>query len=172
MGEQPLIFKIDINTIIAWIGCITGIVALGWNIFTWLRSGPRIVFKVRRHTVYKDSKIKQQYTDKDGSEVKIPETYCHLEVINRGDIATTLLNIRAEGSMDIGKTFIDNSRFEPHFGDKLPHVLNPGSVWSCRFEESLLNFLCQKKQQCFFILEASCRDKPYKMKIKIGKGEL
>jgi len=157
----------DINRWISGIGCTTGFLAFVWNIFTWIRSGPRIIFKVRPNTFYDDGKIKEVFKDEKGNESKILESYCHLEVINRGNIATTLLNIKAEGVMCGGRAFIESCRFEPHYGLKLPYVLTPGNIWSCRLEESLLGLVSGNKHECIFVLHASCRDKPYTKKLRV-----
>ena len=69
-----------------------------------------------------------------------------------------------------GRAIIESCRFEPHYGLKLPYVLEPGSIWSCRLEENLLENIAGNKHEFVFALQASCRDKPYIKKLIIRKN--
>lgn len=119
--------------IVAWWGAVIASLVLGWDVLKWLNSGARLKGRIVLNTHYGDGQIVKREKTEHG-ETLTYESYCHIELVNTGSLPSTVMGIRATHSrnksgMELGVT---QQVFTEHFGKKLPHVLGPGEVWSCR----------------------------------------
>lgn len=66
--------------------------------------------------------------------VRTLQEYCHTELVNVGSSPTTIMNISATHSKGSGnfQLGMSSQSFTEHYDEKLPIVLSPGEVWSCR----------------------------------------
>ncbi len=137
-----------------------------WDIIKWLRNGPRVKLTIRPNTIYKDGGIVSREKLKDDIEVMTPSCYYHVEVINRGNLPTTIKKITATITgfypKDSNPSSIVSEAFTPHFGNKLPYVLKPGEIWSCRHDQEHMMQHSQilRASRIKFKLYVSHRNKP------------
>lgn len=123
--------------IVAWWGAIVATLVLLWDVMKWLQDGPRIRKRIALNVHYDDGKVTSKEETENGL-VTTYEEYCHIELINVGRMPTTVMGISAthkkkRNSFQFGTT---QQAFTEHFGKKLPHVISPGEVWSCRLPMS------------------------------------
>jgi hypothetical protein len=116
--------------IVAWWGAIISTFVLLWDILKWLQSGPRIKSRISLNIHYDDGKVTSKEKNEYG-EVTHHEEYCHIELVNIGTMPTTIMEISATNKKN-GSYGVAQPAFTTHFGKKLPHVISPGEVWSCR----------------------------------------
>lgn len=168
---MPDLIKIDY---VAWWGAIVATSVFIWDIVKWMKSGPKLKMIIKPDARYKDARIISRERKADGSEEVTAALYYHIEVINRGNLPTTIMYIseEAEGLYSNEKIPIKLTTgaeaFMPHFGNKLPYILKPGEVWSCRIEkEHIMNTF--KIAQPWLVLHVSHRNKPIIRKIPVGK---
>lgn len=70
----------SVNAAIAWIGALTGCASLGWNVYTWLTKGPRVIVTAHHGMVYIGAGFDQS-------------PRINVTVVNRGDAPTTINNL-------------------------------------------------------------------------------
>ncbi len=130
---MDIIFN-DTTELVAWWGAIVATVVLLWDFFKWKTSGPKIKSRLALNVHYDDGKVISTET-KNNVTTQEYEEYCHIELINTGDLPTTIMSVSAT-HQPTKKSKIIHGAFHPaftaHQGKKLPHVLPPGEVWSCR----------------------------------------
>jgi hypothetical protein len=132
--------------IVAWWGALVATLVLLWDIMKWHQSGARLRKRISLNVHYDDGKIISKQIIKDGLEGITYEEYCHVELVNIGNMPTTVMNISAshKKKKDGFKLGSMQQAFTEHFGKKLPHVISPGEVWSCRlgmsYYKSLLKY--------------------------------
>lgn len=119
---------------VAWWGAIVATLVLLWDIMKWLQSGPKLKKRIFLNAHYDDGKVISQEKLENGVETAIFEKYCHIELVNIGNMPTTIMGISAthkkkRNGFQMGTM---QQAFTEHFGKKLPHVVSPGEVWSCR----------------------------------------
>ena len=119
--------------IIAWWGAIVATLVLLWDIIKWLQSGPKIKKRIALNVHYNDGKIISTEKTENGT-VTVFEEYCHVELVNVGNMPTTVMGISVthKKTKTGSQSSIMQEAFVEHFGKKLPHVISPGEVWSCR----------------------------------------
>lgn len=119
--------------VVAWWGAVIATLVLLWDVVKWLNSGASLKSRVVLNTHYDDGKVKERQKTGHGENITY-ETYCHVEVVNTGSLPTTVMGIRATHSKNKSGMEISVTQqvFTEHFGKKLPYVLGPGGVWSCR----------------------------------------
>lgn len=123
----------ETTDVIAWWGAIVATSVLAWDILKWFKSGPRLRTRIVLNVHYDDGKVIA--TEKtEAGEITTYEEYCHLELVNVGTMPTTVMSISATHKARNGgfRMGVSQQVFTEHFGKKLPHVLSPGEVWSCR----------------------------------------
>jgi len=124
----------DTTELVAWWGAIVATFVLLWDFFKWLKSGPNIKSRLVLNTHYDDGKVISTET-KDNVTSREYEEYCHIEIINTGDMPTTVMGISATHKPNKKSKMIHGAfykAFTAHQGKNIPHVLPPGEVWSCR----------------------------------------
>jgi hypothetical protein len=119
--------------VVAWWGAVIATLVLLWDVVKWLNSGANLKSRMVLNTHYDDGKVKEREKTEHGETITY-ETYCHVEVVNTGSLPTTVMGIRATHSKNKSgmQMSVTQQVFTEHFGKKLPHVLGPGEVWSCR----------------------------------------
>lgn len=121
---------------IAIYGAIVATLVFAWDIAKWLTSGPYIKSSTTCHVTYKDSRTIRTEIEEDVT-THIHATYCHIEIANVGDRATTIINVEGthkKAKKQLARLFCTAEKFIPHQEKELPFILEPGEVWSARFE--------------------------------------
>lgn len=122
---------------VAWWGAIVSSLVLIWDIVKWMKSGAKVRSTVIFNMHYDDAKLISENEVDGGGVDREYEEYCHIEFTNIGTLPTTLMGIQVESKDRIhgkGTVSILSLAFTPHWGKKLPFVLMPGEIWSCRIE--------------------------------------
>lgn len=119
--------------IVAWWGAVVATLVLLWDVLKWVRSGPRLKTRVALNIHYGDGKVISKEKI-DNGDIVTYEQYCHIELVNVGDMPTTVMGISCthKEKRGFGQAGLTQQAFTEHYGKKLPHVINPGEVWSCR----------------------------------------
>ncbi len=116
---------------VAIIGALTGSLALGWDILKWFRDGARLKVSIRPNTYYEDGEALSVENHDNGTSEELA-SYYHIEIVNRGNLPTTLLGVEGSTkSIGLSKLFdrkkavigIGVPRFIPHFGKKYQVLL-------------------------------------------------
>jgi len=119
------------TVIAAWWGAIVATLAFLWEVFRWLRTGPRIQVKAQA----------------DMKAINIPgydetDTIIIVEVINIGDVQTTITNVGAYVYDGLISRLKDRPQSKyvlvgPNsFGPPIPHVLDVGKRWQGGIKQS------------------------------------
>ena len=121
------------TAVVAWWGAVIATLVLLWDVVKWLNSGASLKSRMVLNTHYDDGEVKKREKTEHGETITY-ESYCHVEVVNTGSLPTTVMGIRATHSKNKSGMQISviQQTFTEHFGKKLPYVLGPGEVWSCR----------------------------------------
>lgn len=124
------------ENIVAWWGAILASIVLIWDIAKWMKGGARIRSIIKFNVSYDDGKLLSEEAI-EGGVVRQYQNYCHIEFANIGKLPTTLMGLiassKAESNAKDEFTVMDQA-FTPHWEKKLPFVLKPGEIWSCRIE--------------------------------------
>ena len=122
-------FTIDLNVVAAWWGAVVATFVGAFDIYKYLRSGPRLHLQASGDWLFLGS------LPTVGSSPK--EEYISVRVTNRGDRGTTLTNFvgifypsgfkRWVGKG--AKQFVVPTGGPPLFSKQLPAMLEPGEVW-------------------------------------------
>lgn len=105
----------------AWVGAVTGLVGLGWNVYLKLSSGHRIIVSAWADMVQAPSRAGNP-------------RFLRITVQNIGTVPTTLTNVTFHAYQS--KSAARKQRAEwnvvmnAHQGPKLPRVLGIGEEWS------------------------------------------
>ena len=161
---------------LALLGALTGSFALIWDIVKWARNGAKFKINIRPNTFYPDGKITNVEKCENG-ERKTYATYYHIEIVNAGNQPSTLLDIEVTSKPSgleklkkktEGIISYTSTAFTPHFGKKLPQVIGPGEVWSCRIEEEKVNTVSISDFPKLYLTTAH-KSKPIICNIKVKK---
>ena len=125
------------SEIAAWWGAIAASGLLGWDVVKWLRSKAVIRLTAKPNAWYSDSEVVNE-TKFEGGISRELKPYIHIELANVGSMPTTIMHIEAVRSWKEGQVGQSGPGFQEHFGMKLPYVLHPGEVWSCRADQNKL----------------------------------
>jgi len=129
---------------VAWYGAIVATLALAFNIWKASRERARLRIKVFP-TYYEDGAVSKVEKTENGGEVQTLLLYFHIEIINVGERPTTIMGVGATTQISgllerihplrrrfRGTMGFWGKAFDPHYRKTLPHVIDPGGVWSCR----------------------------------------
>lgn len=146
--------------LVAWWGAIVSTIVFGWDIFKWANKGAKLAVLTRCHVSYPDGRVTSVEQTAHGARTSLAE-YCHIEVFNKGDVATTIISI--EGSHEHKKSELQigcsDPMFVAHGGKALPVVLAPGEMWSARFEMTHVEALAQRGRP-YISIRSSHRVRP------------
>lgn len=127
---------------VAWWGASLSTVVFAWDIYKWIRKGPRVKVSTKCNVIYPDSRVVSEQQLENGASKELAQ-YCHIEIVNLGEQNTTIMGI--EGASDRKKgepqAMISGSVFVAHDGKSVPFVLRSGEFWSGRLEMDHLRFL-------------------------------
>lgn len=156
---------------IAWWGATVATIVLAWDIVKWLKSGPQIRSRIQLNTMYPDGK-RRKVENPENIELEELAAYCHIELVNIGNLPTTVMGISAShlNQTKQGLMSYSGSSFTPHYGKTLPHVISPGEVWSCRFDMSGL-FELSKLGRPYIAVYLSHKKKPLIIKPKLSTNQ-
>ena len=127
----------DSTYFIAWWGAIVATAVLIWDVVKWARSTAIVRLVVRANTWYPDSEVVREESTDHGTSQEL-KSYLHIELSNVGSMPTTIMGIEAQKALKRGTVSQSGPTFVPHYGNKLPYVLRPGEVWSCRADQDIL----------------------------------
>lgn len=129
--------EVDASDVAAWWGAGVGSLALLWEIFRWVRSGPRLAVTVRRRIL----KFNLRRTP-TGHPLPDPRFVGLLvEVSNVGSAATTLTHVQIREYDDvIGHLLRRPNSTKTLWGrgnhEGLPARLDPGAIWEENWHET------------------------------------
>jgi len=154
-----------LTQVLAWIGALTGTVALLWDIYKWRKSGPKIEMTVSPNMVVATPGVGVNHTPHIG-----------INVTNTGTARTTLKTIGVtcyaswwkQWRKKASKNFvvIDTGPYcRP-----LPHILEIGEEWRPFLpQESLLDKI-DKESRIFFQLWHSASKKPVSTQLIVSRN--
>lgn len=130
----------------AWWGALTATVVLVWDVIKWLKLGPKIKTTVRPKVRYPDSKVLSTRIEPDGTTIQELASYCHVEIANVGDRATTILSIEVTHTdvLHNGTIGMSSVGFQFHNGVTLPRKLDPGDSVSARLDMAVIDQMLQR----------------------------
>ena len=143
--------------VVAWYGAVLATLVFAFELWKWVNSRARLRITIAPNTWYPDSDVLKVTKTEHGEQREL-RSYFHIEVSNIGAMPTTILSIEATTAhINPFERWIENRKsrhfrgvisyaggaFTPHEGKKLPHVLGPGEVWSCRVGEDGVYSLLQ-----------------------------
>ena len=114
----------ELTQTVAWIGATTGSLALVWDIYKWLHTGPKIDIEVRPNMVAYGG---LQYSMGKGAKIMV-------EVTNLGDRPTTLTHLVGYQYASVLHKFLGRKAKrtiiiqDPQTG-KIPDKIHPGDRW-------------------------------------------
>lgn len=124
--------------VVAWWGAVVATAVLIWDIVKWLRSGARLRCTVKPNSHYQDSESVLIESTPHSARGVIKESI-HIELVNLGELPTTIMSIRAERPLKNGGWVgNDGSAFTEHWNKRLPYKIDPGDIWSCRGDQEKL----------------------------------
>lgn len=125
--------------LVAWWGALLATIVFIWDIVKWLKTGPRLRLNVRANSFYQDSEQISVKDDREGNKEFLLKPSIHIELINVGSQPTTIMSISSKRQTGSGGVSgYDGSQFREHFGKKLPYMLKPGDIWSCRVDQAIV----------------------------------
>ena len=155
------------SNIAAWWGAVLATVVLIWDVVKWSRDRPRVRISARMPVAYSDSERIETKTP--GGEVATElRSYCHIEIINKGNMPTTIISVCC--SSKPGKIVIEHSNHNItiHDGNKLPHVLGAGQLWSCRIPESAVQNIANQHSGAYVKVRLSHKNRSIYTEVKKG----
>lgn len=123
---------------VAWWGAVLATVVFAWDIIKWRRDRPRVRVTVKQNVFYDDSERVPLPDDGDGGTRCTLKPSFHIELRNIGTQPTTLLDISSERKDGKTSSGYASIAFREHFGKRLPYMLTPGDIWSCRIDQATL----------------------------------
>jgi hypothetical protein len=139
----------------AWVGACTGVVGFGWQVFTWVRTGPRLILKALAN------QFKPERFEGPGHP-----PFLRITVENRGTAPTTIKSLTVETYLSRWARFRRRgSTLGEYEGPKLPHKLEIGGdfVIQIRQREEFNNWISSGNLWC--AVEHSVSGRPVLAKI-------
>jgi hypothetical protein len=132
---------------VAWYAAILSTTVVAWDIVKWWRAEPRLRISARADVSYTDGEVVHREQRPDGTEVGTLASYCHVDIVNTGGRATTLIAVEAMSRRtgdNGGEMGFGANAFTRHRGsNELPVKLAPGDLWSARIDMRKLDGLEQ-----------------------------
>ena len=148
---------------VAWYAAVLSSVIFTWDLAKWWRAEPRLKIRATPDVAFADAEQVDEGQLPDGTKFGTLATYCHVEIVNTGGRATTLINVEAVSSRRRGMKggmFAGSTNFKVHRGSgELPVKLGPGEIWSARLEMRQLKSIEQFGPPAIRA-RAAYRDKP------------
>lgn len=113
----------DASELAAWWGAVIATLVLVWDLFKWLRSGPRLDLRVEWRR-----EVPRRGEEHYGNALRWTLT---IEVANVGDAPTTLTRLEVWHHPTLLSRFMRRGS-KPYFLEQprsLPYLLGPGEVW-------------------------------------------
>lgn len=153
--------------IAAWWGAVVATIVLVWDVVKWSRDRPRIQVGARMPVVYWNSE-RIEITDAGSDDFSQLKSYCHIEIINKGNMPATIVSVCCSNKS--GKNGVKHSSHDIviHDGNKLPHVLGAGQVWSCRIPESSVRNIASQYLGAYVKVRLSHKRRTVYSKIKLS----
>jgi len=152
---------------IKWWGAIVATIALAWNVYNTFLSAPKIKIRHKVNTTYPDARVVSTEVLENGERNTLA-SYCHIELVNVGRVSATIINIESTNSRKKKARAVTaySETFLPHSEKKLPVLLSPGEVWSCRHEMIYLHNVA-KHGKPEIRVSVSYKEKPIIVRLKI-----
>jgi hypothetical protein len=159
------------TSLVAWYGALLSSAVLTWDLAKWWRAEPRLRITAKRDVAYTDAEQMEEVQEADGTKFGILATYCHVEIVNTGGRATTLITVEAfSQGKNKGEMFVGSTNFKIHRGsEQLPAKLGPGEMWSARLDMRQLEGM-EKFGAVSIRARAAYREKPIESPIR-GRAE-
>lgn len=150
---------------VAWWGAVVGTFVLIWDVVKWSRERPRVQINARMPMAYSDSEQVETKTP-SGEVVTELRSYCHVEIVNKGSMPTTIVSVCCSNKPRKGTGEHSNHDVTIHDGNRLPHVLGAGQLWSCRIPESAVSNIANQYSTAYAKVRLSHKSKSIYAKIK------
>jgi hypothetical protein len=150
---------------VAWWGAIVAKVVLVWDIIKWSSNRPKIRINTQMPTSYSDSERVETKTP-GGETVTELKTNCHIELINQGEIPTTIISVCCSNKPTKNKGEHSSHNITILNGNSLPHTLGSGELWSCRIPESSVQNIASLYSSAYVKVRLSHKVRPIYAKIK------
>lgn len=163
----------SITDLVAWYGAVLATFVACFELWKWVRSRAWLRVTIQSGVYFDDGEVLRVEKLPYGESREL-QSYFHIEIANSGELPTTLLSVfattestnileRLLNTLSSGKPkfvlSMAQEAFTPHFGKKLPLLLGPGEVWSCRIDEPRVYSLIQGGVPKLAI-NAACYAKP------------
>jgi len=133
---------VDASEFAAWWGAVVATAVFGWEVFKWLRSGPRIRISVAREPGALHPVVSLAG---DVIRMRVRHDY-RLGVANVGDSPTTITSIQIHFYKGIRAELFDRPVGTRYLLTS-DLRLNPGDLWSVKLEENLPTYAARTR--CF-----------------------
>jgi len=149
--------------IAAWWGATLATLAIIWDVFKWLRTGPRIVMRILPNM--------SQFPQAPGT----PNTNIFVEISNNGDAPTTLKNIGVFHYDSFPKWIFRNASYQavvpnPNPEFPIPRVIETGKIWQGFMDQEPMEDML--RSGWFYVwCDCSHSKKLIKMRVKKLKQE-
>jgi hypothetical protein len=165
--------SISITDLVAWYGAVLATFVASFELWKWVHSRALLRVTIRPSVYYEDSEVLKVEKLENGESREL-QSYFHIEITNSGELPTTLLSVfattkstnsfeRLMNTLRRDKAWfvmsMEQQAFTPHLEEKLPLLLGPGEVWSCRIDEPRVYSLIQAGVPKL-VINAACYPKP------------
>jgi len=154
---MPLLLDITLTDILAVWGAFIATLVLLWDIYKWIISGAKVVFRVTPNRLILG----------DNNDFSEDKKYIHMEAINNGERPTTLTKTAA----CYYKNWLNRIQRKPEAqfyikagGDKLPYLLEPGKIWNGFADQAKLEQL-PMTGMLIFAIYLPHKNKPQKVRV-------
>lgn len=137
----------DVTLGIALWGAVLATLVAFWDFAKWMRSGARLRISVRPNVHYPDSPVVDEPSPQPGVLVKRLKPSFHIEIVNAGDLPTTLIAVEAcytktgwlwKRQHDSFRLSWGSDVIQAFRGNRPPVLLGPGELWSARIDQEMV----------------------------------
>ncbi len=124
--EEPTqsLFRLSITEYAAWWGAIIATFTLLWNIYKWIKRGAKVIVRISPNM----------------RQMGEGRTFIFVEVVNRGDLPTTITHLVGVYYPSILKRLLRKKHNYiypyPGHGPAIPFMLNPGDRWTGSIDQA------------------------------------
>jgi hypothetical protein len=158
------ISKLSASDFAAWWGALVGTLALGWEVYVSLRSGPRVRVRANPNMLVFPR-----------NPATADSLFLSVTAINRGTGPTTITlfcgyHFRSVWAVVTRRRQEFVIQSQPGLGQDLPHVLQPGEQWSGMADQAKLLKTCPGGYLCVGVLHNQAKH-PVLARVRFSKSK-